>query len=129
LTTVNAAKTEATATVPAIPTGEDPPFQLFNPAKSASALAGGLQDGGLSEPKFFFSSKANIVIRAENKKRKYGISNPAFTVQVFRDDVLVTSPDSLAKYKLDGINDITYKTNAKTFKPRRFLCYSSFKNY
>ena len=77
LTTVNAQKTEARAIVPKIPAGEDPPFQLFNPAKSKSAEAGGLQDGGLSDPKYFFSSKANIVIRAVNKSRKYGTNNPA----------------------------------------------------
>jgi hypothetical protein len=105
-TTVLANKTEATAKVAAIPAGQDPAFQLFNKAKSVSGL-----DGGLSEAKFFFSSRVNITIRAENKSRKYGFDNPAFTVQILRDGVLVTSPDSIAKYKLDGTK-IKYKTIA-----------------
>ena len=97
ITTVSPDKTEATATVPAIPTGQDPPFQLFNSAKSLSG-----KDGGLSEAKYFFSAKVNITVRAENKNRKYGQNNPSLTAQILRNGVLVSSPDSLVKYKLDG---------------------------
>ena len=57
-------KTEVRAKVAAIPSGQDPAFQLFNPAKSVSG-----NDGGLSEHKFFFSSRVNITVRAENKMR------------------------------------------------------------
>ena len=106
-TTVSANKTEATAKIAAIPTGQDPAFQLFNPAKSVSGT-----DGGLSEAKFFFSSRINITVRAENKTKKYGQNNPTPTAQIFRNGVLITSADSIVKYKLDGNDKLTFTTIA-----------------
>ncbi|HEY0110933.1 MAG TPA: MBG domain-containing protein, partial [Fibrella sp.] len=105
-TTVSADRTEATATVPDIAPGQDPPLQLYNPPKSLSKL-----DGGLSEALHFFSSIVNITIRADNKSRKYGQANPAFTAEVLYNGVVMTNPDTLAKLKLDGTN-ILYTTIA-----------------
>ncbi len=105
-TIVSVDKTEATATIPAIRSGQDPPFQIYNPSKSPSKL-----DGGLSEALHFFSSIVDITVRASNKSRKYGQSNPVFTADVFYNGVLTTNPDTLAKLKLDGTN-LTYITIA-----------------
>ncbi|MGZ8524352.1 MAG: MBG domain-containing protein, partial [Chitinophagaceae bacterium] len=105
-TSVSLDKTEATATVPAIPNGEDPPFQLYNPPKSPSEL-----DGGLSEALHFFSSVIDITVRAENKSRKYGQNNPVFSVEILYNGVPVNHPDTLAKLKLDG-NNLSFNTIA-----------------
>jgi hypothetical protein len=97
-TTVSTDKTEATATVPAILNGQDPPFQLYNPAKSLSGL-----DGGLSEALNFFSSRINVTIRAENKSRKYGQDNPVFTAEYFINGVPINQTNvSLQTLKLNG---------------------------
>ncbi|MGI8582580.1 MAG: MBG domain-containing protein [Chitinophagaceae bacterium] len=98
-TSVSADRTEATATIPPIRNGQDPPFQLYNPPKSPSK-----RDGGLSEALHFFSSIVDITVRAENKSRKYGQGNPIFTAEVLYNGVPMTNPDTLAKLKLDGAN-------------------------
>ncbi len=106
-TNVSTDKTEATATVPAIPNGQDPPFQLFNAAKSASG-----EDGGLSEALHFFSSKVDVTIKAVNKSRKYGQANPTFTVDVLINGVPINQTNiTLAALKLDG-NNLTFTTIA-----------------
>jgi hypothetical protein len=105
-TIVSADKTEARATVKAIPVGQDPPLQLYNPPKSPSQT-----DGGLSEAVHFFSSIIDITIRAQNKTRKYGQANPAFTIDVYYNGLLMTDPDTLTKLKLDG-NNLSYTTIA-----------------
>ncbi|MEP7373424.1 MAG: LamG-like jellyroll fold domain-containing protein [Chitinophagaceae bacterium] len=99
-TTVSADKTEATATVPTIPSGQNPAFQLSNAAKSVSGL-----DGGLSEELFFFSSRTEITVRAINKTRKYGLDNPVFTNDVLVSGVPIGQTTiTLAALKLDGNN-------------------------
>ena len=106
-TNVSADKTEATATVDSIPAGQDPPFQLFNAAKSQSGL-----DGGLSEALYFFSAKIDVTVKAVNKSRKYGQANPTFTVDVWINGVPINQTNiTLAALKLDG-NNITYTTIA-----------------
>jgi hypothetical protein len=105
-TTISADRTEATGTIPDIANGQDPALQLYNPPISESKL-----DGGLSEALHFFSSIVDITVRAENKSRKYGQSNPVFTVEVLYNGVPMTHPDTLAKLKLDGTN-LTYTTIA-----------------
>jgi len=105
-TTVSADKTEAIANISPIPVGQDPPFQLNNPPKSPSEL-----DGGLSEALHFFSSVVGITIRAENKTKKYGQSNPEFTAQVLYNGVPMTNPDTLAKLKLN-LSDLSFQTIA-----------------
>lgn len=105
-TTVSADKTEAVATIPDIPAGQDPPLQLYNPSKSLSKV-----DGGLSEALHFFSSIIDITVRAEGKSRKYGQANPVFTAEVLYNGVPITNPDTLAKLKLDG-NNINFTTVA-----------------
>ncbi len=99
-TTVSPGNTEATATVPAIPNGEDPPIQLYNPPKSPSEL-----DGGLSEALHFFSSITDVTIRAESKSRKYGQPNPEFTAEILINGVPINQTDlTLEDLKLDGEN-------------------------
>ncbi|MEJ7766873.1 MAG: MBG domain-containing protein [Chitinophagaceae bacterium] len=105
-TTVSADKTEVTATIPAITNGQDPALQLYNPPKSPSQI-----DGGLSEALHFFSSIIDITVRAQNKSRKYGQSNPVFTAEVLYNGVPVTNPDTLAKLKLNG-NNLSFTTIA-----------------
>jgi hypothetical protein len=106
----------ATATVPAISAVQDPPFQLFNPAKSPSGL-----DGGKSEALHFFSSGTRIIVKAENKSRKYGQENPPLTASVSvvigsdTSDISQTSL-TLAGLKLD---DLTLATGATTFSSPR----------
>ena len=106
----------ATATVPAIPIGQDPLFKLYSPPKSISNT-----DGGFSEALQFFSSGVKIRVKAENKSRKYGQENPVLTAQVsviIGADVLDISQTSLtlAELKLD---DLTLATNAVTFSSPR----------
>jgi hypothetical protein len=106
----------ATATVPAIPPGQDPSFQLFNPAKSPSGL-----DGGISEALKFFNSSIRVIVTAANKSRKYGQENPLLTASVSiinGSDILDISQTSLtlAGLKLD---DLTMSTNATTFSSPR----------
>lgn len=106
-TVVSADKTEATATVPAIPNGLNPPFQLFNAAKSPSNL-----DGGLSEPLFFFGSRVPVVINAVDKSRRYGQANPEFTSEILINGVPIEQTNiTRADLKLDA-NNITYTTIA-----------------
>lgn len=105
-TIVSADRKEARAIVPAIPPGQDPPFQLYNLPRSISN-----KDGGFSEAYHFFSSIVDITVRADNKNRKYGQANPPFTISVYYNGVLTTDPDTLAKLKLDG-NNINFETIA-----------------
>ena len=106
----------ALATVDAIPIGQDPPFQLFNPAKSPSGL-----DGGISEALNFFNSSIRVIVKAANKSRKYGQENPLLTANVSivigsdTSDISQTSL-TLAGLKLD---DLTMSTNATTFSSPR----------
>ncbi|HTE27493.1 MBG domain-containing protein [Flavitalea sp.] len=99
----------ATATVPAIPNGQDPTFQLYSPPKSPSGL-----DGGKSESLQFFSAGVKVIVRPENKSRRYGQENPAFhpgvSVVIGSDtsDISQTSL-SLADLKLDNL---VFATNA-----------------
>ncbi len=99
-TTVSPDNTEATAEVPAIPNGEDPPIQLYNPPKSPSEL-----DGGLSEALHFFSSVTNVTIRANSDSRKYGQNNPDFTAKVIVNGIPIEETEiTLADLQLDGEN-------------------------
>ena len=106
----------ATATIPAIPPGNDPSFQLYNPPKSPSGL-----DGGMSEVLHFFSVGTKIVIKADDKSRKYGQENPVLTAHVSviigldTSDINQTSL-TLANLKLDNL---TFATNAATFSSPR----------
>lgn len=106
----------ATATVPAIAPGQDPAFQLFNPAKSPSGL-----DGGKSEPLRFFTSGVTVIVKAQNKSRKYGQENPVLTAQVSIQigsqitDISQTSL-TLAGLKLDNL---TLATNATSVSSPR----------
>ncbi len=102
-TTVSADKTKAYATVPPIPNGDDPPFQLYNPPKSESEL-----DGGLSEALHFFRSVVDVTIRAENKTRKYGQSNPVLTAEILVNGVpLEQTSLTLEELKLDNLEFTT----------------------
>ena len=106
----------AIATVPAIPNGDDPPYQLFNVAKSASGL-----DGGFSEALHFFSSGVRVKVKADNKSRKYGQENPVLTASVSIINGLDTLDISqtsltLAELKLDNL---TLATNATVFSSPR----------
>lgn len=106
-TTVSPTKTEATATVPAIARGEDPPLQLFNAAKSPSGL-----DGGFSEAIHFFSAKVPVIVKAQNKTRKFGQENASFASDVLVNGVPIGRTNvTLADLKLDG-NNLVYLTNA-----------------
>lgn len=89
---------EVTATVSG-PISDDPPIQLYNPPKSPSGL-----DGGLSEALFLFSSRKAVVVKAENKTKKFGESLPAFTFSVTVDGVPANDAATLANLKLDGSN-------------------------
>jgi len=113
----------AIATVPAIPTGNDPAYRLHSDPKSPS-----LQDGGFSEALHFFSSNTRIKIKAEkptheNFSRMYGQENPNFTATVTvinGTDSLDISQTSLtlAELKLDSL---VFATNATTFgSPRSY---------
>ncbi|MGK2863138.1 MAG: S8 family serine peptidase, partial [Chitinophagaceae bacterium] len=105
-TTVSPGNTEATANVPAITNGEDPPIQLYNPPKSPSEL-----DGGLSEALHFFSSITDVTIRAESKSRKYGQSNPEFTTEVLVNGIPISQTNlTLAGLKLDNLSFNTLAT-------------------
>ena len=106
-TIVSANKTEATGIIPAFPLATDPAIQLFNPAKSASGL-----DGGLSEALRFFSNTKDVTVKAVNKSRKYTQANPPLTFDVFVDGVPINQTSvTLADLKLDG-NNISLFTNA-----------------
>lgn len=106
-TNVSPDKTEASAIVPAIPNGQDPAFQLYNPAKSPSGI-----DGGLSEALNFFSSRINVTVRAENKSRKYGQSNPAFTAEILINGVPINQTNvTPVSLKLDG-NQLSFTSIA-----------------
>lgn len=108
-TVVSPTKTEATATIPPIAQGDDPPLQLFNAAKSPSSL-----DGGLSEALHFFSNRVDVMVKAVDKTRKFGQQNPAFTSQVFVNGVPIENTTlTLADLKLDGEN-LTYSSFATT---------------
>ncbi|WP_121355571.1 S8 family serine peptidase [Flavisolibacter nicotianae] len=79
---------------------DDPPIQLFNSAKSVSGL-----DGGLSESLFFFSTRQNVTVIADNKTKKFGEALPAFTATILVDGVpLEKSGVTLSDLKLDGTN-------------------------
>jgi subtilase family protein/type IX secretion system substrate protein/MBG domain-containing protein len=106
----------ATANISAIPAGQDPPFALFNPAKSISNI-----DGGFSEVLHFFSSGTKIVVKAVNKSRKYGQENPALTASVTvinGTDTLDIGQTSLTLADL-RLDDLTLVTNASTFSSPR----------
>ncbi len=99
-TTISNDQTEAQAIVEPIAPGDDPAFQLFNAAKSPSG-----EDGGLSEPLFFFSERETITIKAQNKERKYGEANPVFTAEVLVNGVPIEQTSkTLADLKLDNGN-------------------------
>ncbi|RYZ51496.1 MAG: hypothetical protein EOP49_11600, partial [Sphingobacteriales bacterium] len=106
----------ATATVPAIPFGQDPQFQLYNPPKSASG-----EDGGLSEALRFFRSGITILVRADNKGRRYGQENPTLTASV--SVVVGTDTTDLDQTSLTlsdlKLTDLTFGTNATTFSTPR----------
>jgi cytoskeletal protein CcmA (bactofilin family) len=99
----------ATATVPPIPNGQDPNYQLFSPAKSLSGL-----DGGKSEALQFFSAGTKVLVKPDTKSRRYGQENPVFTPKVSivigtdTSDISQTSL-TLAELKLDNL---TFATNA-----------------
>jgi hypothetical protein len=111
----------ATATVPPIPAGTDPPYSLYNPPKSISG-----SDGGFSEALHFFSSGTKILVKPEKSNhlsfsRFYGQDNPAFSATV----TVITGTDSLdisqtsltlADLKLDNL---VFATNASTFSSPR----------
>ena len=79
------------------------------------------EDGGLSEALHFFSSKIDVTIRAENKSRKYGENNPAFTAEVLINGVPIDQTNiTLADLKLDG-NNLTYTTIATSGKSYWFV--------
>ncbi|MHA4843962.1 MBG domain-containing protein [Flavitalea antarctica] len=108
----------ATATVNAIPSGQDPAFQIFNPAKSVSGL-----DGGLSESLRFFSSGVLIIVKAENKSRRYGQENPVLTAQIsvkIGDQITDIKQTSLSLFdlKLDNLVLGTFATSTST--PRSY---------
>lgn len=106
-TTVSPDLTEAVATVPDIPDGQDPSFQLFNSAKSPSE-----EDGGLSESLFFFSSRKSVLVKAKDASRQFGESNPSFEADVFVDGQPIASTNiSLASLKLDAGN-LVFNTTA-----------------
>ena len=118
-TTVSADKTEALATIPPIPNGEDPPIQLYNPPKSESQL-----DGGLSEALHFFSEVIDITIRAENKTRKYGQDNPIFTAEILVNGIPLERTDlTLEELKLDNLFFNTVATSAS--KPGLYAIFPS----
>ncbi len=99
-TTVSPDRTQAIATVPDIPEGANPSFQLFNTAKSPSE-----EDGGLSESLFFFGSRQSITVKAKNASRKFGEPNPSFEAEVLVDGQPIESTDiTLASLKLDPSN-------------------------
>ncbi len=106
-TSVSQDRREATAMVNAL-NGTDPPFQLFNPAKSPSG-----EDGGLSEPIYFFDSNPNeVIVKAINKTRKYGQPNPEFEVEISVGGVPINLTDiTPADLKL-GEGQITISTIA-----------------
>lgn len=110
--TVSADNTEATSTVPAIPSGQNPPFQLLNAAKSPSGL-----DGGLSDSLNFFGARPEIIVRADNKTRKYGQANPAFTATVRivynRVDTMLLSQTNISLTSLK-LNNLVFTTIAST---------------
>ncbi len=109
-TTISPDKTEATGISPAIPSGANPPFQLFNAAKSPSGL-----DGGLSEARYFFGSRIGVTVKAENKSRKYGLNNPFFTAQVLINGVSIGQTNiTLAQLKLDNLAFNTIATAASS---------------
>jgi hypothetical protein len=106
-TVVSADKTAATGVIPPFPTDTDPAIQLFNPAKTVSGL-----DGGLSEELHFFSTKKDVIVRAINQARKYGVANPTFDVNITIDGVALESTTiTRAALKL-APGDITYTTIA-----------------
>jgi hypothetical protein len=77
---------------------DDPPFQLYNPAKSISGL-----DGGLSEALFLFSNKKLVTVQANNATKKFGEALPQFTFTVTVNGVpLSSSGVTLEQLKLDG---------------------------
>ncbi len=99
-TTISEDGTEASATIPPIPNGTDPAFQLFNSAKSPSG-----EDGGFSEKKYFFSKRKEVIVQANNKVRKYGQENPFFDVEITLDgEPLSESGLTMTDLGLDGAN-------------------------
>lgn len=108
----------ATAMVPAIPFGQDPEFKLYNPPKSASG-----EDGGLSEALRFFRSGITILVKADNKGRRYGQENPTLTASVsvvIGEDTTDLDQTSLTLSDLK-LTDLTLGTNATTFSnPRSY---------
>ena len=75
----------------------------------------------LSEALHFFSSGIRVIVKAENKSRRYGQENPALTAGVTIINGLDTLDISqtsltLANLKLD---DLTFATNATPFSSPR----------
>jgi hypothetical protein len=110
-TTVSENGLEARAFIAPIPQGEDPAFQLFNPAKSPSE-----EDGGFSEKKYFFNQRRIVVVKAVNKTRLYNQQNPTFDIEITIDGIPINDPTINllpADLKLDAPN-ITISTIANT---------------
>ena len=106
----------AIATVAVIPPGSDPPFRLYNTPKSISGL-----DGGFSEELRFFNSTIRVVVKADNKSRKYGQENPFLTSSITiinGSDVLDISQTSLTRAGLK-LDQLTLSTNATPFSSPR----------
>ena len=102
-------QTEVRAFVPPIPPGDNPPYRLINGAKSPSGL-----DGGISEPKFFFSGVTNVVIRANNKTRKYGQNNPPFDVEILVNNTPINESGLSASDLGLGGENIVFSTIANS---------------
>lgn len=103
------------------PISDDPPIQLYNPPKSVSGL-----DGGLSEALFFFSTRKNVTVIADNQTKKYGEALPTFTASVLIDGVPLSSTNvTLSSLKLDGSNlsFSTFATSSSTVANYSILPY------
>ncbi len=87
---------------------DDPLVRLFNPPITNAG------DGGFSDGVTLFSPvKKHVVVRADNKTKKYGEKLPAFTAKVTVNGVVITNATTpnLTDLKL---NNLTYITTATT---------------
>ena len=106
LTTTVISSTQASATVPTF-TG-NPAIQVFTKSISPNG-----NDGGYSDTLFFFSPvKKTIIVKADNKTKRYGEQIPHFTVTVLVDSVPIQNTGlTLAQLRLDSLDFTTPATN------------------
>ncbi|MEO8762989.1 MAG: S8 family serine peptidase [Ginsengibacter sp.] len=110
LTTVYVNNETVTALIP--PFTDNPTVQLFNPSIIPAGAGTGVVDGGLSNSLFFFSTKKHVLVKADDKTKKYGEKLPAFTATITVDGVpLQSSGLTAAALKLDHL---AYTTPAAT---------------